>query len=255
VPTPCEYITQRVGELYSCSEVNDYIRIRTPYLYPDGDYIDVFFRQEGRYGTLTDLGETLRWLRMQAISQKRSPKQNQLIEDVCLTHGIEFFRGTLTTRVQAPEEMAASVTRISQASLRIADLYFTLRRRAVESITDEVADFLEQKAVPFARSERLPGRSGRVWSIDFHTRNPNRSSLVHVLSTGSRAAAHGVADHVVASWYDLSHLAVGPEALRFVSLFDDTMDVWTDQDLRLVGELSEIALWSRPDQFLERLAA
>jgi Domain of unknown function DUF1828 len=255
MPTPCEYITQRVGELYSCAEINEYIRIRTPYLYPDGDYIDVFFKQEGHYGTLSDLGETLRWLRMQSIGQKRSPKQNQLIEDVRVTHGVEFYRGTLSTRVLRPENLAADVTRLAQACLRISDLYFTLRRRAVESVTDEVADLLEQRRVQFVRSERIPGRSGRVWNIDFHTRLPVRSSLVHVLSTGSRAAARAVSNHVLACWYDLSHLATGPEGLRFVSLFDDTMDVWTPEDFRLVEDLSEVAFWSRPDQFLEQLAA
>ena len=255
MPTPCEFITQRVGELYSCAEINDYVRIRTPYLYPDGDYIDVFFRQEGAYGTVSDLGETIRWLRMQSTSQKRTPKQNQLIEDVIMTHGVEFYRGMLSARVQRPEELAANVSRLAQACLRVSDLYFTLRRRAVESVVDEVADFLELKRVEFVRSERIPGRSGRVWSIDFHTRLPVRSSLVHVLSTGSRAAARGISNHVLACWYDLSHLSAGPEGLRFVSLFDDTMDVWSPEDFRLVGELSQVTLWSRPDQFLEQLAA
>lgn len=75
------------------------------------------------------------------------------------------------------------------------------------------------------------------------------------MSTGSRAAARGVAEHVLAAWFDLSHLQVGPEALRFVSLFDDTLDVWTPEDFRLVEPLSEVTRWSRPDEFAEKLAA
>ena len=97
---PCEEITQRMGELFWCSPVNGYTRIRTPYLYPDGDIIDLFLKQAGDSSTVTDLGETLRWLRMQSIAQRRSPRQNQLIEDVCMNHGVEFFRGMLMVRVK-----------------------------------------------------------------------------------------------------------------------------------------------------------
>jgi hypothetical protein len=58
-----------------------------------------------------------------------------------------------------------------------------------------------------------------------------------------------VSEHVLATWYDLNHLAAGPEALRFVSLFDDTADVWGAEDFSLVEQLSTIARWSRPDEF------
>jgi len=39
------------------------------------------------------------------------------------------------------------------------------------------------------------------------------------LSTGKPAAAKNVTEHVLASWYDLNNLSIGPEGLQFVSLF------------------------------------
>lgn len=250
--THCTAISSKIGELFSCSPFGEYVRIRTPFMYPDGDVIDLFLQQDK--ATLSDLGETVRWLRMQSLSERRSPKQRQLIEDVCLTHGVEFFRGVLMVRVRQPEDLAAAITRLGLAAVRVADLWFTFRTRAIESVTDEVADFLIERNVPYERSEKIPGRSGRVWRPDFHTRLPQRSALVHLLSTGSRAAAKGITEHVLAAWYDLSYLQVGPEALRFVSLFDDTMDVWVEEDFRLLSDLSEVAYWSRPDEFLDKLA-
>ena len=93
-----------------------------------------------------------------------------------------------------------------------------------------------------------------MWSPDFHARTAGRSSLVYILSTGSRAAARGVTEHVVTAWYDLNHLRV-PSNLTFVSLFDDTADVWAEEDFRLVGDLSEVARWSNQDHFLDLLQA
>ncbi len=132
--TPCEQITEKIGELFTCSDLNGYIRIRTPFLYPDGDVIDLFYP-------------------------------------------------------------------------------------------------------------------------DFHTRLPQRSALVIVLSTGSRTEARRLAAFTSATWHDLNYLTSGPEALKFISLFDDTLDVWTEEDYRLVEDISEVANWSRPDEFLEELAS
>ena len=253
---PCQQIAVQMGSMFTCTQLNDCTRIRTPFLYPDGDIIDLFLQYKDGQFTLTDLGETIRWLKMQTLAPKRSPKQNQLIQDVCLTNGVELFRGMLVARLHGGiDALSQAVARLAQACLRTADIWFTYRTRSLTSITDEVADLLQERNVPFERAVPLPGRSGRIWKPDFHTRTASNSSLVNVLATGSRAAARGIAEHVLSNWFDLSHLKVGPEAMTFISLFDDTMDVWEDQDFNLVGEVSTIVLWSRPDEFLEKIAA
>ena len=53
-------------------------------------------------------------------------------------------------------------------------------------------------------------------------------------------------------WHDLNHLKLTQTHLSFISLFDDSQDVWQDEDFRLVEDLSEVARWSRPDE-VERL--
>jgi Domain of unknown function DUF1828 len=252
---PCTLIQQQIGELFQCSDAGDYIRIRTPFMYPDGDYIDLFWQQSEEEATLTDLGETVRWLKMQTISPKRSPKQNQLIQDICLNHGVEFYRGMLQVRYRAGDNLAMALTRLAQAAIRTADLWFTFRNRGVESATDEVADLLNEREIPFDRGVSLVGRSGRNWPIDLYTRTSSRSSLVYVLSTGSRGAARRIAERVVAAWYDLSYLKVGPEALHFVSLFDDTTDVRAPEDFAQLIELSDVARWSEPDEFVRLVKA
>ena len=250
----CKVIQGEIGELFTCTNHGDYQRVRTPFLYPDGDNIDLFCKSEGDIMTVTDLAETTRWLRMQTMSPRRSLKQNQLIKDVSLTHGVEFYRGMLQARCRPGDALAEVVTRIAQAALRVSDLWFTFRTRAVETITDEVADYLTEQELPFDRFEKLAGRSGRSWTVDFHVRAIERSSLVYVLSTGNRSAARRISEHVLAAWYDLKQFAVGLEALHFVSLFDDTADVWADEDFRLVEELSIVTRWSRPDEFAEVLS-
>ena len=245
----CKAIRDEIGELFACTEHGDYQRVRTPYLYPDGDNIDLFCESDDGGITVTDLAETTGWLRMQSVSRHRSPKQNRLIKDVCMTHGVEFHQGMLRARCRPGDELAPVVTRVAQAALRVSDLWFTFRTRSLESITTEVADYLTECELPFDRSPRLVGRSTRSWTVDFRVHACERGSLIHVLSTGSRSAARSITERVLAAWVDLSHLTNPPKALQFVSLFDDTADVWADADFRLVEPLSTVTRWSTPDEF------
>ena len=253
--TPCEQIAASMGALFECSQINRYTRIRTPFLYPDGDVIDLYWDEQDGNITITDLGGSLGWLSMQTASPKKTAKQRRLIQDICTNHGIEQYRGMLMLRVKPGDDVADKVSRLSQAVIRVTDLWFTFRHRAVQSITDEVGEFLGEKSIRYDRGERLPGRSGNIWKVDFHTRTASKSSLVNVLCSGSKAAAHKVTEHIVTLWHDLSHLNLGEESLQFVSLLDDTVDVWTDEDIKLVSELSDLSYWSRPDEFAERLVA
>ncbi len=147
-------------------------RVRTPFLYPDGDNIDLFVQIKEGISIVSDLGETLRWLRSQTLAPRRTPKQNALVADACVTHGVELFKGMLVARCKPGDSVATVIMRVAQACLRISDLWLTFRTRAVESVNDEVADFLAERQLPFERRPKLVGRSGRGWTVDFHVMAP-----------------------------------------------------------------------------------
>ena len=145
--------------------------------------------------------------------------------------------------------LGESVLRVAQAAIRVSDLWFTLRSQSLQTTADEVDEWLREKQIPFERQVQKQGRSTQNWKIDFETYTDNRTSLVFVLSTGTRGAVRRLAEHVLAGCVDLSHLKASQQGLIFVSLFDDTEDVWRPEDFSLVEEYSQIARWSRPDEF------
>lgn len=251
----CAELNNELSALYSCFEQGEFNKIRTPFLYPDGDVIDIFCKQNERSTTVTDLGESVRWLRMQTTAPKRSIKQNKLIDDVCKTQGVELFKGMLQTRCREDESLADAVTRVSQAAIRVSDLWFTFRARSVESVTDEVADFLGDISLPFEKRKMFTGRSGAGVMVDFYVRAPERSSMINVLSTGNKSSARPIVNQILRNWYDLSGVSVSQDAPKFISLFDDTSDVWSSEDFSILEELSDVARWSRPDELQELLAA
>ncbi len=233
------------------------MRVRTPLMYPDGGVVDVFvLENDGRY-KITDFGQTLGWLRMQSVGGRRSPRQNRMVEDTCETLGVELDRGQLTLRFVPANALGESVLRLAQAAVRVSDLWFTLRTRAIETVADEVREWLLEKEMSFEQAVKRQGRSGRNWPIDYQVRTDCRISLIFLLSTGSRGAARRITEHALAGCFDLHHLKVkdSQPPVEFVSLFDDKADVWREEDFRLVETHSEVARWSRPDEFERILQA
>ena len=90
--------------------------------------------------------------------------------------------------------------------------------------------------------------------MNFETQTDHRTGLVFLLSTGSRGAVHRITNHVVAGCVDLNHLKESQSNLEFVSLFDDTVDVWRLEDFNQVNEFSQVARWSAPDELQALLA-
>ena len=115
-------VREEMGALFQFSEHGEYLRIRTPFLYPDGDCIDLFCKCEGGGAIVSDLAETTSWIGVRSWAERRSPEQNRLIEEACETHGVEFERGMLQARQRPGESLATVVTRVAQAALRVSDL-------------------------------------------------------------------------------------------------------------------------------------
>ncbi len=250
---PCKLIADQIGALYQCSPVDHYVQIRTPYIYPDGDVIDLYFAEDANRLILSDLGETLRWLDMQTTSPRRSKKQLRLIEDVCATLDIEFVNGSLQVSLGNPDDMARAVTRLAEASVRVSDVWFTFQAKGFASFPEEVEEFLTDKKFPFERDQRIAGKSGSLWLVDFKVLRPTRESYVYALSTGSKSGAKRLTEHVFTAFSDLELLR--ERGAQFVSLFDDSADVWTGEEMKLVEEVSAVRLWSQQSELRELLDA
>ena len=270
----CVSLGKSLPALFECTPApREGVRVRTPLMYPDGGMVDVFVVEQSGRCYVTDFGETLGWLRMQSTSARRSPKQTRMVEDACQTLGVKLDRGQLMLPANVSGGLGEAVLRLAQAAVRVSDVWFTFPPRAVgtvagkmrdfdqqarrgvrtlETVEDEVNKWLVKKEISFEWAVTQPGRSGRNWKVDYQTYTDNRTSLIFLLSTSSRKVTRRIAERILAGCIDLNHLKDGQPHLSFVSLFDDTEDVWRKEDFSLVEQHSKVARWSQPDEF-ERL--
>ncbi len=245
----CASLGATLPPLFECSLApQEGTRVRTPMMYPDGGMVDVFVLQRDDKYFVTDFGDALGWLYIQSVGRSRSQKQQLLIEDVCQTLGVELHHGQITLRDIEERNLGEGVIRLAQAVVRVSDIWFTMRNQIFQTTADDVEEWLREKQIPFERGVKQVGRSTRDWTIDFRV-SGEKTTFVFLLSTGSRGAVRDITNRVVAGCVDLSHLKSTQPELSFVSLFDDTQDVWKQEDFSMVNSVSEVAYWSHPNEF------
>lgn len=246
--TPDELCAQLRGSLssqYACTVTKrGALRVQTPLLLPDGDGIDVFVTEQDGRIVVSDFGDALGWLETRSRTGRLTDGQERMLRDVVNTVGVDLDRGDLSLQCDDPGSLADSVAKVGQAALRVADIWFTFRSQTFRTTAEEVDEWLRDREIPFRQRERVHGRSSTIWTVDFVMTPPLPLSYVFLLSTGDRAAARRISEHVLAACVDLSRIGARGPRPRLVSLFDDQANVWSDQHYGLVEHVSRIARWS-----------
>lgn len=249
----CDAVRQGMPALYECSSVPvGGVRIRTPFLYPDGGVVDVFVVEANHGYVVTDFSDAVGWLRMQTVRGELSSRQRILINDIGQTLDTEFKKGEVIYRCNDLSEVSEAVQIVGQAVLRVADLWFLFRHSVSESVSDEVEEWLQEREIASERNYKVRGRSTREWNVHFKTLVLGNTSFVFLLSTATRGAVHRITDQVFTGCSDLTNsqnATIYTYTPKLVSLFDDTVDVWRKEDFDLLENVSEIARWSSPDEF------
>jgi len=117
-----------------------FTQIATPFLLPDNDTVDLYVCRKGEIILLTDLGETLAWLRLQQADPHLPEAVLSWVADICSSLGIEQDRGMLMIRVAASaasEKLTDSLLRLAQGIVRIASLQALLREHRAASVNKE----------------------------------------------------------------------------------------------------------------------
>ena len=127
--------------LFDCSSTgHGAVRVRTPFMYPDGDIVDVFVESGANGYCVTDYGEALGWIQLQGFSDVLTPDQRNLIGDVCTTLGVVFDAGELNVKSSDETFLSDAVHRIGQASVRVCDLWFNTSGRAIVDMAGEIGE-------------------------------------------------------------------------------------------------------------------
>jgi hypothetical protein len=112
--------------MFTYSKFNkDFWLVKTHYLYPDNDIIDIFVKEEKGGLLLTDLGETIRWLLNQLISDSLN---DQFIAKTLDIYNIQRDKGLLIKKVDDSQSLStlfSAINEFCKAIIHITTYYPT----------------------------------------------------------------------------------------------------------------------------------
>lgn len=235
-----------VSLIETCDVTRDgSLRISTPFRYPDGSQIDLFIGPNrhsplGLPYVLSDKGQTTANLLDLNVKPWATKKRKQAVADICETLGVELDGGQLAisfSEVNFPE-LSSFIVRLAQACIRVSDLAFTQRLRALNSFKEDVEEFFESNTLTYQSPVIIPGRFDADVEIDFRVVGQSLSFLVQTVSTGNEWAAHGIINEVFRRWYALPEDVRAREML--ITIYDSGQNFYREDDLAVLNEQSVV---------------
>ena len=119
--------------------------------------------------------------------------------------------------------------------------------RVGEIDTGEDDQWLRARGFDVKGGRNAPGTPSEhgPWTMRSFSKPERRSSSS---SAQQSIVGRRLSERHVAQCTDLSHWRTINRTLPSISLFDDTSNVWRDEDFALVERVSRVATWSRPDE-------
>lgn len=245
-------LRQNLPLAYACESLSDErLRLLTPFLYPDGDYIELYIEQTPAGVYLTDLGEVLAHVTDGGLSLRQSPKRRKTLNSILTMHGVEQFNGELRIRMDsnAATDLSWPVARLTQASVQTLDMLYTLRLGSLVTFQEEVEEYWIERNIPYEAKYQIVGGSGDLYTVDYYLPQ-RRPVLVTTLSTELVSYANTLTSKVVRQWLDIRR---ADGRFGYLSLLDDSSDVWKPEWIDQMSQLSHVVVWrerARIDDFL-----
>lgn len=227
----------------ACDQVRDgSLRLATPFRYPDGSQIDVFLKAAGDLFEgfeLSDKGQTTAYLLDLHVKPWTSQKRKQTLADICATLGVEQDGGAFRVRLGKEEikDLPDAMLRLAQVCIRVADLAYTQRLRPPAALTEDFEEFIVALDRPYQSGVKIPGQYGKEVPFDFLVEGRRVRSLVQILTTANRFAAHTLSNEAFARWYDITPSRNDYQCL---TVYDSGNDVFREEDLKRLESVSSI---------------
>lgn len=227
-----------------------HVRIETAFLYPDGGSVDVFLVNDS--AKLSDLGQTISWLSDVQVKPWVSKKRQRFLEDALRIYGVKQQGGALERAIRSLDELVEGIVLLGQACVRVADLAYTRRSSLQSTFLEQVEEVIADAAVPYEANAELSGRYGNLIRVDFLTQGQRHQSAVLTLASGNASQAHVQANEVFRKWHDLD----SPDRHeQRVTIFDDSSNVYREDDMKRLKEMSDLVALSDKQTVVDLLAA
>lgn len=256
----CNSLRSQLGELFDCEDAGSRVQIHTPFVLPDGDGIDLYWRETPRGQVVSDLGDTLGWLFINGGNSGLTKRQDDAYDQACSMFAVERRNGVLIAGV-ADGNIAEAVIRLAQAITVVSQVLdiepatetVVVARSASQITADRISTAMRNYTSygwRYRRNVKVSGRSKHRWAVDFMVdTGSSESALMALHGRRYRGWQTRAIEHVFAVFSDLAPtFAVNSAPVKAIAVIDDTDVAWFDEPVELLRNVSEVVMLSQPDE-------
>ena len=230
--------------IYQCDVVkNGALRIATPFTYPNGSHIDLFFtRKAGLFNTfiLSDYGQTFYYLLDTGFNLWATKKRRQFVTDICYNLNIHYIQNMFEVEILETElsNLSDFIVRLTQACIRITDLSFTQRLQTYGTFDAEVEEFIALTELDYETEPTdLIGIYDKPVKVDFRVQGVRTNSLIQTWSPRNPTISHTSSNEIFRRWHDLNNYR---QTSQFITVVDETDSTYRSDDLSILYEYSTV---------------
>lgn len=171
---------------YSYSDLDkDIVKIGTPFLDNQFDYITMYAVFHKNTITLTDDGWTLHDLESHGVSfNKRNKLNNKHLTNIIASLGVDIKDNELYIKTSI-EKFPVAKQRLLQAIMQVNDLIVFKKDEINTTFVEEVKGLLEQNKILHSTRPSFPGKNGITVQFDFSVPTPKKEKLIRTIRNGN----------------------------------------------------------------------
>lgn len=247
-------IRDGIAGLYGGGDApNGSITIETPFVFPNGDLLDLSVEQTPDGFVVSDLGETYGWLFRTSGIDNFTPARRQKVREIENGTGVNFWRGVLRYECESSSQLAMGVHLVGQAALQMAELRHSIKASPPARNQHRLDEWFEVQSLKVARRVTVPGRSQQKWKIDYKTMLDGHISYAMWIEGRDHAAALPAVYRTYTTFSDIMLSTNGVASVPRISILDDTEAAWSAAERSLLQNVSNVVSWSDQDQLLQLL--
>jgi hypothetical protein len=250
-----ESMVHAISLVQECDVIaNGSLRISTPFTYPNGSHVDVFFEDNpGLFDScvLSDLGQTFLYLNDALIKLDSTARKKQILDDICDELDVRFREGSFQVQLAGDQlvDVSDAIFRLSQACMRVSEFATHQRLRSANPFRDDVEEFFEASSLRYRPDVKTIGRFGKEVKIDFEVEGKN---YVLVLAAMNESSAHSSGLEIFSKWYDLAQVE-GQNGHRLITVYNSNSPSIRAVDIQRLGEMSQTIAYPSDQQLLKEV--
>lgn len=244
-----EIMRRNLSSSVSCAKIRDALRVTTPLMYPDGDFISVYIEEAASGYYVTDAGELFHYLVANDIPL--SPVRERILNDILLVNTAKLIDEEICAEVDDLSDLPFAIFRVAQSVARAADMVYSRRFRLPDTFNTSVSDFFIDAKVHFTEGYHFMDVYGQTWNFDFLIRS-GHEKLVKTLATDSPQYAEILINRAIRQ-LDAVERSFHKDYL--FTIYSDEDTIWKSYSLRQLEDHCIVIPFSKRNLYIEKLIA